>query len=96
MNLATYGADLTLIWWKDNHQYIGKFKEYSEIFNRGDTLEELKENITSDFKLKMVLDINDSIGEPEVRKLKRFKKSPAIPDIHSTCDVHIETLAMTP
>ena len=36
---------LTMIYWKSEKFWLGKFKEYPEIMTQGETLEELEENL---------------------------------------------------
>lgn len=42
---------LTMIYWKSNKFWLGKLLEHPEIITRGETLEELEENIKDAFLL---------------------------------------------
>lgn len=46
---------LTLIYWKEDHFWLGKLLEHPEIMTQGETLEELEQNI-KDAYLLMVMD----------------------------------------
>ncbi len=46
---------MTLIYWKEDHFWLGKLLERPEIMTQGETLEELEENIRDAYRL-MVLD----------------------------------------
>jgi predicted RNase H-like HicB family nuclease len=51
----TMNKPLTLIYWKENHFWLGKLLEHPEIMTQGETLQELEENI-KDAYLLMVMD----------------------------------------
>ncbi len=46
----------TLEYWCDDGWYVGRLKEYPEVFSQGETLEELRENIAEAFSLMMELE----------------------------------------
>jgi len=43
--------ELTIIYWKSEKFWLGKFKEYPEIMTQGETLEELEENLRDAFRM---------------------------------------------
>jgi predicted RNase H-like HicB family nuclease len=57
---------MTLIYWKENHFWLGKLLEHPEIMTQGETLEELEENI-KDAYLLMVMD--EVPAEHEVKEI---------------------------
>jgi predicted RNase H-like HicB family nuclease len=57
---------VTLIYWKENHFWLGKLLEHPEIMTQGETLEELEENI-KDAYLLMVMD--DVPAEHQVKEI---------------------------
>ena len=49
--------NLTMIYWKSDHFWLGKLQEYPEIMTQGETLEELEENMRSAFGEPATLDV---------------------------------------
>lgn len=49
------GQELTMVYWKGNHFWLGKLLEHPEIMTQGETIEELEENLKDAFRL-MALD----------------------------------------
>ena len=46
---------LTMVYWKDEHFWLGKLLEHPSIMTQGETLEELEENLKDAF-LSMAMD----------------------------------------
>ncbi len=42
---------LTMVYWKGEHFWLGKLREYPEVITQGETLEELEENLKDAMKL---------------------------------------------
>jgi predicted RNase H-like HicB family nuclease len=49
--------EMTLIYWKGDHFWLGKLLEHPEIMTQGETLEELEENIRDAYELMILEDI---------------------------------------
>jgi predicted RNase H-like HicB family nuclease len=57
---------LTLIYWKGDKFWLGKLQEYPEIMTRGETLEELEENIRDAYLLMTTDDVPDGYQTKEI------------------------------
>ena len=44
---------LTLEYWIDDEWYVGRLREVPGVFNQGETLEELKENIQDAYRMML-------------------------------------------
>jgi predicted RNase H-like HicB family nuclease len=49
----------TMIYWKGDKYWLGKLREYPEIRNQGETLEELEENLRDAYRLMVLEDVPD-------------------------------------
>ncbi len=59
-------SKMTLIYWKGEKFWLGKFLEHPEIMTQGETLEELEENIKDAYLMMAMEDV------PQEHKLKRI------------------------
>jgi predicted RNase H-like HicB family nuclease len=59
-------SEMTLIYWKGEKFWIGKFLEHPEIMTQGETLEELEENIKDAYLMMAMEDV------PQEHKLKKI------------------------
>ena len=55
---------MTMIYWKDEKFWLGKFLEHPEIMTQGKSLKELEENIKDAYRLMVMEDV------PEQYKVK--------------------------
>lgn len=58
----------TLEYWKDDGWFVGKLREIPGVFSQGETLEELKENISDAYR--MMLESDPDPGHAESRTLE--------------------------
>ena len=49
-------SNMTMVYWKGEKFWLGKFKERPDIMTQGDTLEELEENLRDAYRM-MVLEV---------------------------------------
>ncbi|MDA3925030.1 MAG: type II toxin-antitoxin system HicB family antitoxin [Kiritimatiellae bacterium] len=49
----------TIEYWKDDGWFVGKLKEIPGVFSQGETLDDLKENITDAYRMML-----DTVSEP--------------------------------
>jgi predicted RNase H-like HicB family nuclease len=49
----------TMIYWKGDKYWLGKLREYPEIRNQRETLEELEENLRDAYHLMVLEDVPD-------------------------------------
>jgi predicted RNase H-like HicB family nuclease len=47
------------LYWKGDKYWLGKLREYPEIRNQGETLEELEENLRDAYRLMVLEDVPD-------------------------------------
>ncbi len=59
-------SKMTLIYWKGEKFWLGKFLEHPEIMTQGETLEELEENIKDAYLMMAMEDV------PQEHKLKKI------------------------
>ena len=59
-------SKMTLIYWKGEKFWLGKFLEHPEIMTQGETLEELEENIKDAYLMMAMEDV------PQKHKLKKI------------------------
>ena len=59
-------SEMTLIYWKSEKFWLGKFLEHPEIMTQGETLEELEENIKDAYLMMAMEDV------PQEHKLKKI------------------------
>ena len=59
-------SKMTLIYWKGEKFWLGKFLEHPEIMTQGETLEELEENIKDAYIMMAMEDV------PQEHKLKKI------------------------
>jgi predicted RNase H-like HicB family nuclease len=59
-------SEMTLIYWKGEKFWLGKFLEHPEIMTQGETLEELEENIKDAYLMMAMEDV------PQEHKLKKI------------------------
>ena len=59
-------SEMTLIYWKGEKFWLGKFLEHPEIMTQGETLEELEENIKDAYLTMAMEDV------PQEHKLKKI------------------------
>ena len=59
-------SEMTLIYWKGEKFWLGKFLEHPEIMTQGETLEELEENIKDAYLMMAMEDV------PKEHKLKKI------------------------
>jgi len=57
---------LTLIYWKGERFWLGKLLEHPEVMTRGETLEELEENIRDAYRLMAMEDVPASYQTKEI------------------------------
>lgn len=50
---------MTMVYWKGEKFWLGKLKEYPEIMTRGETVEELEENLRDAYKMMVKEDFPD-------------------------------------
>ena len=55
---------LTMVYWKGEKFWLGKFMEYPEIMTQGETIEELEENLRDAYLMMVMEDV------PEVYQTK--------------------------
>jgi predicted RNase H-like HicB family nuclease len=55
---------LTMVYWKGEKFWLGKFLEHPEIMTQGETIEELEENLRDAYLMMVMEDV------PEVYKTK--------------------------
>lgn len=51
---------LTMVYWKGEHFWVGKLLEYPEIMTQGETVEELEENIRDAYLLLVMDDVPEN------------------------------------
>ena len=49
--------EMTLIYWKEDHFWLGKLLEHPEIMTQGESLEELEENIKDAYQMMLMDDV---------------------------------------
>ena len=59
-------SKMTLIYWKGEKFWLGKFLEHPEIMTQGETLEELEDNIKDAYLMMVMEDV------PQEHKLKKI------------------------
>ena len=59
-------GDLTLIYWRSEHFWLGKLLEHPEIITQGETIEELEENIRDAY---LMLALEDVPADYQVKKI---------------------------
>jgi predicted RNase H-like HicB family nuclease len=57
---------MTMIYWKSEKFWVGKFLEHPEIMTQGETLEELEENLKDAYRLMVLDDVPEAY---EVKEL---------------------------
>ena len=57
---------LALVYWKSEKFWLGKLLEYPEIMTRGETLEELEENIKDAYRLMAMDDVPEGYSTKEI------------------------------
>jgi predicted RNase H-like HicB family nuclease len=48
---------LTMVYWKGERFWLGKFMEYPEIMTQGETIEELEENLRDAYLMMVMEDV---------------------------------------
>jgi predicted RNase H-like HicB family nuclease len=48
---------LTMIYWKGEQFWLGKLREHPEMMTRGETLEELEENLKDAYRMLIMEDV---------------------------------------
>jgi predicted RNase H-like HicB family nuclease len=51
---------LTVIYWKEEKFWLGKFEEHPEIMTQGETIDELMENLKDAYKLMIFEDVPET------------------------------------
>lgn len=57
---------LTMIYWKGEHFWVGKFLEHPEIMTQGETLEELEENLRDAYQMMVMDDVPEDYQVKEI------------------------------
>jgi predicted RNase H-like HicB family nuclease len=52
--------NLTVIYWKEEKFWLGKFEEHPEIMTQGETVDELMENLRDAYKLMIFEDVPEA------------------------------------
>ena len=52
--------NLTVIYWKEEKFWLGKFEEHPEIMTQGETVDELMENLRDAYKLMIFEDVPET------------------------------------
>jgi predicted RNase H-like HicB family nuclease len=52
--------NLTVIYWKEEKFWLGKFEEHPEIMTQGETIDELMENLKDAYKLMIFEDVPET------------------------------------
>jgi predicted RNase H-like HicB family nuclease len=63
---GTMDKKLTMIYWKGDKFWLGKFIEYPEIMTQGETVEELEDNLRDAYVMMVMEDV------PQSYKTKRI------------------------
>jgi predicted RNase H-like HicB family nuclease len=59
-------SELTMIYWKGDHFWLGKFKERPDIMTQGRTIEELEENLRDAYHLMVMDDVPEEYQEKHI------------------------------
>lgn len=57
---------LTMIYWKEEKFWLGKFLEYPEIMTQGKTIKELEENLKDAFLMMAMDDVPEKYKTKEI------------------------------
>jgi len=57
---------LTMIYWKGERSWLGKFLELPEIMTQGETLDELEENLRDAYRMMVLEDVPDNYQVKEL------------------------------
>ncbi len=57
---------MTMIYWKSEHFWLGKLKEYPEIMSQGTTIEELEENLRDAYQMMVLDEVPDDHQEKQI------------------------------
>lgn len=57
---------LTMVYWKGEKFWLGKFIEYPEIMTQGETVEELEENLRDAYFMMVMEDVPEGYQTKEV------------------------------
>ncbi|MDZ4860011.1 MAG: type II toxin-antitoxin system HicB family antitoxin [Candidatus Hydrogenedentes bacterium] len=57
---------LTMIYWKGEHFWLGKFLELPDIMTQGETLEELEENMRDAYRMMVLEDVPEDYQMKEL------------------------------
>jgi predicted RNase H-like HicB family nuclease len=55
----TVNKQLTMVYWKGEHFWLGKLLEHPDIMTQGETLEELEDNLKDAYRLLVLDDVPD-------------------------------------
>ncbi|MDP8238575.1 MAG: hypothetical protein P9X24_05765 [Candidatus Hatepunaea meridiana] len=56
-------SNMTMVYWKGEKFWLGKFKERPDIMTQGDTLEELEENLRDAYRMMVLEDVPEEYHE---------------------------------
>jgi predicted RNase H-like HicB family nuclease len=59
-------TQLTMIYWKGEQFWLGKFLELPEIMTQGETLEELEENLRDAYRMMVLEDVPENYQVKEL------------------------------
>ena len=62
---------LTMIYWKGEQFWLGKFVELPEIMTQGETLEELEENLRDAYRMMVLEDVPENLSGQRAGAMKR-------------------------
>ena len=57
---------LTMVYWKGDQFWLGKFIEYPEIMTQGETIEELEENLRDAYSMMIMEDVPEGYRTKKV------------------------------
>jgi predicted RNase H-like HicB family nuclease len=57
---------VTMVYWKGERFWLGKFLEFPEIMTQGETLEELEENLRDAYTLMVMEDVPEDYRTKEI------------------------------
>lgn len=57
---------MTMIYWKGEKFWLGKFKQHPEIMTQGKTLKELEENLRDAYQMMIMEDVPDNYHEKAI------------------------------
>lgn len=57
---------MTMIYWKGEKFWLGKFKERPDIMTQGETLEELEENLRDAYRMMVLEDVPVGYQEKQI------------------------------